>query len=88
MSDNHGVSGRWWVQHAVFRYCAMRGGGVAGKLHVTFLRPPERSPSRPALLLNQLRIFRAIQWCAPACVLVDESFGLARALREVWTAGG
>jgi len=58
-------------------------GGVAGKLHITFLRLPERSPPRPALLLNLLRIFQAIQWYTAACGLVDESFGLARAFRDV-----
>jgi len=25
VSDNHGVSGRWWVQRPAFHYCAMRG---------------------------------------------------------------
>ena len=63
-------------------------GDEVGKLCITFLRPPERSPFRPALLLYLLRIFRAIHWYTSICGLVDESFGPARALRDVWTANG
>jgi hypothetical protein len=61
---------------------------MAGKLRILFLRPLERSTFRPTFLLNLLRILHAIQWCGPACGLVDESFGPARALRAlraVWT---
>jgi hypothetical protein len=58
-------------------------GGVAGKRRITFLRPPERLQFCLTLLLNLLCIFHAIQWCTPVCGLVEESFGPARALRDV-----
>ena len=47
-----------------------------------------KSPERFAGNFRLIRVPRGCTTWLPACGLVDESFGLAFALRDVWTARG